>query len=92
MEGSKKKDAKKIAMKVIKPETKAKATKPAATEIPYYKSRKEAKCPRVGDGPIDYRGGRIYTSAARTAFRVIRKRGVFNTERQLQWAQKGKTD
>ena len=57
MEGSKKKDAKKIAMKVIKPETKAKATKPAATEIPYYKSRKEAKCPRVGDGPVDYRWG-----------------------------------
>ena len=92
MKGSKKKAMKKMAMKVIKTETKAKATKPDATEIPHYMSRKEAKCPKVGDGPVDYKHGRIYTSAARTAFRVIRQRGVFNTERQFRWAKKGKTD
>ena len=92
MKGSKKKAMKKIAMKVIKTETKAKATKPDATEIPHYMSRKEAKLPKVGDGPVDYKQGRIYASAARTAFRVIRQRGVFNTERQFRWAKKGKTD
>ena len=79
-------------MNVSKKEPKAKATKPDATEIPHYMSRKEAKCPKVGDGPVDYKQGRIYTSAARTAFRVIRLRGVFNTERQFRWAKKGKTD
>ena len=92
MKGPEKKAMKKMAMKVIKTETKAKATKPDATEIPHYMSRKEAKLPKVGDGPVDYKHGRIYTSAARTAFRVIRQRGVFNTERQFRWAKKGKTD
>ena len=86
------KGPKKAAMKVIKKKTKVKATKPDATEIPNYTSRKDAKCPKVGDGPVDYKQGRIYTSAARTAFRVIRLRGVFNTERQFRWAKKGKTD
>ena len=90
MKGTKK-VAGKVAMKVIKKEPKAKATKPG-TEIPHYMSRKDAKCPKVGDGPVDYKQGRIYTSAARTAFRVIRLRGVFNTERQFRWAKKGKTD
>jgi len=90
MKGTKK-AADKVAMKVIKKEPKAKATKPA-TENPHYMSRKDAKCPKVGDGPVDYKQGRIYTSAARTAFRVIRLRGVFNTERQFRCAKKGKTD
>ena len=87
-----KKAAGKIAMKVIKKEPKAKGTKPDATEIPHYMSREDAKCPKVGDGPVDYKQGRIYTSEARTAFRAIRLRSVFNTERQIRWAKKGKTD
>ena len=82
----------KVAMKVIKKEPKAKATNPDATEVPHYMSRKDAKCPKVGDGPVDYKQGRIYTSAARTVFRVTRLRVVFNTERQFRWAKKGKTD
>ena len=90
MKGTKK-VAGKVAMKVIKKEPTAKATKPV-TEVPHYMSRKDAKCPKVGDGPVDYKQGRIYTSAARTAFKVTRLRGVFNTERQFRWAKKGKTD
>ena len=71
-------------MKVIKTEPKAKATKTDAAAIPHYMSRKDAKCPKVGEGPVDYyKGGRIYTSVARTAFRVIRKRGVFNTDESM---------
>ena len=46
-------------------------------------------CPKVGDGPVDYKAGRIYTSATKLNFRVIRLRGQYSTERQIRWA-KGK--
>ena len=43
-------------------------------------------CQRVGDPPIDYKSARIYVSAPKRMFRVIRTRGDFNTEKAFKWA------
>ena len=65
---------------------------PKKTTIPHFKNRAEARCPKKGEGPIDYKGGRIYTSTPRSAFRVIRLRGNFSTERQARWTKSTKPD
>ena len=64
----------------------------AAKVIPHYNTRKEVKLPKVGDGPFDYKQGRIYTSGAKGSFRVICKRGDYYTERQAGWKDKAKPD
>ena len=43
-------------------------------------------CPKVGDGPIHYKKGAIYTSAPRKTFRIIRIRGKYETECTSKWA------
>ena len=83
------------AKTAIKKEKKVKKeTDPASKKntIPHFKTRAQARCPKKGDGPIDYKGGRIYTSTPRSAFRVIRLRGNFSTERQARWKTKTKPD
>ena len=41
------------------------------------------------DGPThDYRGGRIYWKANSFAFRVIRERGMYKSERKIRWETK----
>ena len=72
------------------PHTKAKLVKPTATmlkrpaAVPWI--TKKPPLPRKGDGPVDYKGGRIYTSVARATFRAIRERKVYATERSQKWA------
>ena len=44
------------------------------------------------DGPThDYRNGRIYWKANAFAFRVIRKRGLYKTEKKIKWSKKTPT-
>ena len=75
------------------PHTKAKSCKPTATilkrpaAVPWI--TKKPPLPRKGHGPVDYKGGRIYTSVVRSTFRVIRERKKYETERSQKWA--GKT-
>ena len=83
------------AKTTIKKEKKVKKeTDPASKKstIPHFKTRAQARCPKKGDGPVDYKGGRIYTSTPRSAFRVIRLRGNFSTERQARWKTSTKPD
>lgn len=42
-------------------------------------------CPKIGDGPIHYKKGAIYTSAPRKTFRIIRVRGKYETECTSRW-------
>ena len=58
--------------------------------IPHYQTRKEVKLPKVGDGPFDYKQGRIYTSGDKGNFRVICKRGDYYTEKVATWQDKTK--
>ena len=39
----------------------------------------------VGDGPVDYKGGRIYKDNNKKMWRIIRERGVYKTECQCTW-------
>ena len=82
----------KLAIKKEKGVKKETTPPPKKTPIPHFKNRAEARCPKKGDGPIDYKGGRIYTSTPRSAFRVIRLRGNFSTERQARWKTSTKPD
>jgi hypothetical protein len=43
------------------------------------------KLPEPTEFPLDYNGGRIYCSAARKQFRVIRSKGAFATEAPVRW-------
>ena len=73
---------------------KAKAMKPkhpmkrpaAASVVSVVKSFKAAECPKPGAGPVDYKTGRIYTSVPRKAFRVIKDRTNFATEKSIKWS------
>ena len=76
----------------VKKEQKAALAATAAKVIPHYKTRKEVKLPKVGDGPFDYKQGRIYTSAAKGSFRVICKRGDYYTERAAALKDKAKPE
>ena len=51
-------------------------------------TRDMPKPPAVGtDLPArDYKGGRIYWKGKARMFRIIRARGVYNTERQVKWS------
>ena len=44
-----------------KPKVK-KEVKTEVKPIPHFTTRAQARCPKKGDGPDDYKGGRIYTS------------------------------
>ena len=44
-----------------------------------------SKLPEPTEFPLDYNGGRIYCSAARKQFRVIRSKGAFATEAPVRW-------
>ena len=66
------------AKREMKKETKARP------DIPNY-GKKPPPCPKKGDGPIDYKQGRIYTSIPKMCFRVIRLRGLNKSERMLKW-------
>ena len=76
------------AMKAMKT-MKAMKAKPT---IPLYTVAAKAPCPKVGDGPVDCKGGRIYTSLPKRAFRVIRERGDYYSEKSSKWAKADKPD
>ena len=84
----KKKPAAATAMKAMKAMNANCVVKKGATgekkdpAIPFFGSEAQAVCPKKGSGPVDYKHGRIYTSEPRNAFRVIRRRGKYATERQ----------
>ena len=79
------------AMKAMKT-MKAMKSEKKTSEIPMYTVSGKAPCPKVGDGPVDYKGGRIYTSLSKSAFRVIRERGNYDSERSSTWAKVDKPD
>ena len=62
--------------------------RPAAADIVSWDGKgKTGKppCPAVGDPPLDYKSARIYVSASKRSFRVIRTRFDYDTERCIRW-------
>ena len=87
--------AKAAVKKEVKTDVQAAGVAASAKKwIPHYRSRADAKMPKVGDGPIDYKHGRIYTSSSKSVFRVICQRGDYFTERNegCKWKNKDKPD
>ena len=91
MKVMKAKIARPVAMKVMKAigRTAMKAMKRSPAEVPV--CTKSSPCPKLGSGPMDYKGGRIYTSGPKKAFRVIRARGKYSTEAGVAWGKPAPT-
>ena len=70
----------------VKEEAAAKEATPAAYPVA---PKAMPKVHEKGDGPThDFRNGRIYWKTNAFAFRVIRKRGLYKTEKKITWANK----
>ena len=84
----KRRDAKKDAAKsALKKRPSAAGSKPTKVSVVWDGKGAKGKppCPKLGDAPVDYKTGRIYLSAKRKSFRIIRKRGAYETEAATKW-------
>mgnify|MGYP006879329250 CR=1 FL=1 len=75
------------ADKALQKKPAAKGSKPTKVSVVWDGKGAKGKppCPKLGDGPVDYKTGRIYLSAKRKSFRIIRKRGAYETEAATKW-------